>query len=68
MRGFSRWGPRIQLESGKPGAIAIVAGIGHNVPLHGIAMDVILVMHKIDGNPNPVIGEAAAARVPDRGR
>jgi hypothetical protein len=59
MRGFSRWEPRIQLESGKRGAIAIVAGIGHNVPLHGIAMNAGLMMHKIDGIPNPVMGEAA---------
>src|SRR2546421_687946 len=57
--GFSRWGPRVEFESRKRGAIPVFAWITNNVPLDGIAMNVVSMMHVIDSVANPMIGEPA---------
>ena len=57
--GFSRWGPRIQLESRIRRAIPILGGI-NNKPRHNrILMNIIPMMNEIPGIANPMIRKPA---------
>src|SRR5271155_3338001 len=56
---FSRWGPRIEFESGKCGAIPILARIVDHPAFHGISMNVISVMREIHLVADSMIGESS---------
>ncbi len=57
--GFSRWGPRVEFESRKRGAIPVLGRIANHPALHGILMNVISMMREIKFVANPMIGKSA---------
>jgi hypothetical protein len=68
--GFSRWGPRVELESRKGGAIAKLGRVGHEFADDRILMNIVPVMNEILSIANPMIGESTLPHVrfsPDEG-
>ena len=62
--GFSRWGPRVKLESREGGAITIFGRTDDESSNDGILMDIIPMMNEVLNIANSMIRESA---LPDFG-
>src|SRR6266852_589672 len=57
--GFSRWGPRVELESRKRGAIPIRRTIGREFSGDRVLVNIISVVSEVVWIANPMIGESS---------
>jgi hypothetical protein len=56
-RGFSRWGPPVELISGERGTEIKIMSICHNFGHHRVPMQILPMRSEIADIPNPVIGK-----------
>jgi hypothetical protein len=64
-RGFSRWGPWVQLESRKRGAITVLGWIRHEFRHDGILVDVYNMSGEILCVADAMVGKIISARFLD---
>ena len=57
--GFSRWGPRVKLESRECRAVTVFTWVEYDSALDRIFMNVVSMVHEILVIANPVIGESS---------